>query len=244
MKKITLFLITISFACMAQERLPATVETMTPELTQVVIDTLSKALLTNYVYIDKARHMIEYLKGQSAKGAYRNIKDPQQFAEQISADLQTACHDPHMNFRFIPQLAQMGPPPMHAPDPHEDSLRNAAMEARNFMFTAAEILPGNVGYVKFNAFMDVTPSAKETVTAAFRFVQHTKALIIDLRDNHGGSPLMVIQVESYFFPEKTRVNDLIIPNQHDTTKGWTDPTSTDGLILRMPVYILTSGGTF
>ena len=30
------------------------------------------------------------------------------------------------------------------------------------------------------------------------------------------------------------------PNRHDTTKGWTDPTATDGLILRMPVYVLTS----
>ena len=78
---------------------------------------------------------------------------------------------------------------MRAHDPHQDSLRNADMEARNFMFTASEVLPGNVGYVKFNGFMDVTPSAKETITAAFRFVRHTKALIIDLRENHGGSPV-------------------------------------------------------
>jgi hypothetical protein len=244
-KKIILFLLTISFAGMAQEKPPATAVVMTPELTQVVIDTLSKALLTNYVFTDKARLMCDYLKGQSAKGAYRAIKDPQQFAAQISADLQTACPDLHMGFRFNPRLAQMGPPPpINAPDPHRDSLRNADMAERNFMFTASEILPGNVGYVKFNGFMDVTPSAKETVTAAFRFVQHTKALIIDLRENHGGSPSMVIQVESYFFADKTRVNDLIIPNQHETTEGWTDPTATDGLILRMPVYLLTSAGTF
>jgi retinol-binding protein 3 len=244
MKKITLFLLTISFACVAQQRPQAPAVQMTPELTQIVIDTLSKALLTNYVFNDKARLMSEYLKGKLAKGAYRTIKDPQQFAQQISADLQTACPDLHMGFHFNAQLAQMGPPPMRAPNPHQDSLRNAGMAERNFMFTAAEILPGNVGYVKFNAFMDVTPSAKETVSAAFRFVRHTKALIIDLRENHGGSPLMVIQVESYFFPEKTRVNDLIVPNQHDTTKGWTDPTATDGLILRMPVYVLTSSSTF
>jgi hypothetical protein len=243
MKKITLFLLTISFACMAQERRPVTVEPMTPELTRVVIDTLSKALITNYVFTDKAQVMSKYLYAQLAKGAYRNIKDPQQFAEQISADLQTACPDLHMGFRYNPQLAQMGPPPRHEPGPREDSLRNVFMEARNFMFTASEILPGNVGYVKFNGFVDVTPSAIQTVTAAFRFVQHTKALIIDLRENHGGSPAMVRQVLSYFFPEKTRVNDIIVPNKHDTTKGWTDPTATGGVILRMPVYVLTSAQT-
>jgi hypothetical protein len=177
------------------------------------------------------------------KGAYGAIKDPQQFAQQIAADLQTACPDLHMNFRFVPQLAQMGAPPMQGPDPRRDSMRNAMFEAQNFMFRTTEILPGNVGYVKFDGFVDPTPSAKETVTAAFRFVQHTKAVIIDLRENHGGSPQMVLQVASYFFPEKTRINDIIIPNKRDTAKGWTDPTATGGIILRMPLYVLTSAQT-
>jgi len=228
---------------MAQERRPAAVEPMTPELTKVVIDTLSKALIANYVFTDKARVMSKYLYGQLAKGAYRNIKDPEAFAEQVAADLQIACPDLHMGFHYNARLAEMGPPPQRGPDPHMDSLRNADMAQRNFMFAASEILPGNVGYVKFNAFVDPTPDAKQTVTAAFRFVQHTKVLIIDLRENHGGSPEMVKQVLSYFFAEKTRVNDIIVPNKLDTAKGWTDPTATDGVILRMPVYVLTSSQT-
>lgn len=229
---------------MAQETRPVAVESMTPELTKVVVDTLSKALIANYVFTDKAQVMSKYLYGQLAKGVYNNIKDPQAFAEQISTDLQTGCPDLHMGFHYNARLAQLGPPPpMNGPDPRQDSLRNADMAARNFAFTASEILPGNVGYVKFNGFVDVTPPAIQTVTAAFRFVQHTKALIIDLRENHGGSPEMVKQVASYFFPEKTRVNDIIVPNKRDTSKGWTDPTATDGVILRMPVYILTSSQT-
>jgi hypothetical protein len=187
--------------------------------------------------------MGKYLDGQLKKGAYSAIKDPQQFARQIAADLQTACPDLHMNFHFDPRLAQMGAPPMHAPNPQEDSMRNAMFEAQNFAFRKVEILSGNVGYVKFDGFVDPTPSAKKTVAAAFGFVQHTKALIIDLRDNHGGSPAMVLQVASYFFPEKTRLNDIIVPNKRDTAKGWTDPTATGGVFHRMPVYILTSHGT-
>lgn len=87
---------------MAQERPQATAVVMTPELAQVVIDTLSKALITNYVFTDKAR---AYFKGKLVKGAYRAIKDPQQFAAQISADLQTARPDLHMGFHFDPWLA-------------------------------------------------------------------------------------------------------------------------------------------
>ena len=243
MKKITLLLLAISFSCMAQQRLPASVEPMTPALEKMVIDTLSKALVANYVFTEKAQVMSKYLHSQLTKGAYHDIKDPQVFARQISTDLQTACPDLHMNFRYDARLAQMGPPPMSGPNPHLDSLRNADMATGNFGFTASEVLPGNAGYVKFNGFVDVSPSAVQTVTAAFRFVQHTKALIIDLRENHGGSPAMVKQVLSYFFPEKTRVNDIIVPNKRDTAKGWTDPTSTDGTILRMPVYVLTSTQT-
>src|SRR5271166_566202 len=103
MKKITLFLLTVSFSCIAQQKPQATAVVMTPELTQVIIDTLSKALLTNYVFTDKAQMMSKYLHGQLAKGAYGNIKDPQQFAAQISADLQTACPDLHMSFHFDPR---------------------------------------------------------------------------------------------------------------------------------------------
>jgi hypothetical protein len=217
---------------------------MTPELKRTVIDTLSKALIAHYVFTDKARVMSKYLYGQLAKGAYNNIKDPQEFAQKIAGDLQTACPDLHMGFRYNEQMAQMGPPPQRRqPDPRMDSLRNAAMESGNFAYTASQILPGNVGYVKFNGFVDVTPEARETVTAAFRFVRYTKALIIDLRENHGGSPQMVLQVESYFFPEKTRMNDIIVPNKKDTSKGYTDPTATGGLLLKMPVYILTSTQT-
>jgi hypothetical protein len=243
MKTLTLFLLMLSITCFAQQRPQPAPVPMTPKLKQEVIDTLSTALLNNYVFIDKARHMIEYLKGQSAKGAYGTIQDPQAFAEKISADMQTACPDLHMSFRFIPQLAQIGAPPKREPDARQDSLRDAGLAERNFMFTASQILPGNIGYIKFNGFVDATPAAKETVTAAFRFVRYTKAIIIDLRENHGGSPEMVKQVESYFFAEKTRVNDIIIPNKRDTAKGWTDPTATGGLFLRMPVYILTSSNT-
>jgi len=243
MKKLILFLVTISFACMAQERRPAAAEPMTPELTKVVIDTLSKALINNYVFTDKARVMSKYLHAQLAKGAYRNIKDQSAFAVQVAADLQTACPDLHMGFHYNARLAEMGPPPVYHPDPQQDSLRDADMARHNYTFTASEILPGNIGYVKFNGFVDPTPGARQTATAAFRFVQHTKALIIDLRDNHGGSPAMVKQVASYFFPERTRVNDIIVPNKLDTAKGWTDPAATDGVILRMPVYVLTSSQT-
>ena len=68
----------------------------------------------------------------------------------------------------------------------------------NFWFARAEVLPGNIGYVVLNGFSPFERDAGPTCTAAFRFVSNTKALIVDLRKNTGGSPYMVNRVESHF----------------------------------------------
>jgi C-terminal processing protease CtpA/Prc len=124
-----------------------------------------------------------------------------------------------------------------------DSLALINMRQRNFLFSKVEILPGNIGYVKFNGFVGFRDQARPTFTSAFRFVANTKAIIIDLRDNGGGSPAMVSQIESYFFPVKTHMND-IIDRKNGTDVFWTDPSKADSVLLQQPVYILTSRRTF
>ncbi len=124
-----------------------------------------------------------------------------------------------------------------------DSLQLNNARSKNFAFTKAEILPGNIGYLKFNGFVGFVDEARPTITGAFRFLAHTKAIMIDLRDNGGGSPAMLSQIESYFFPVKTHMND-IIDRKNDAQIFWTDPAKAEGLYLQQPVYILTSGHTF
>ena len=55
---------------------------------------------------------------------------------------------------------------------------------------AAEQLEGNIGYIKFNYFAD-PEMCGQTASAAMNFVAGTQALIVDLRENGGGSPAMV-----------------------------------------------------
>ena len=52
----------------------------------------------------------------------------------------------------------------------------------NCAFKKAEILPGNIGYVKFNGFMPPSVCGP-TAAAAMSFVAYTDAVIFDLRDN-------------------------------------------------------------
>ncbi|RYF39395.1 MAG: hypothetical protein EOO38_23355, partial [Cytophagaceae bacterium] len=114
----------------------------------------------------------------------------------------------------------------------------------NYLFKKVEVLPGNIGYLPFTGFVPDLAGAQPTITAALQFVAHTSALIIDLRENMGGSPEMVSLLESYFFQEKTHMNDLINRSTNDTTVFYADPAKVQPLTLAMPMYILTSHRTF
>ena len=107
-----------------------------------------------------------------------------------------------------------------------------------------ELLPGNIGYLSFNLFVEDIEAAKPTIKAALTFLGNADAIIIDLRENMGGNPKMVSQLESYFFPIKTAMNHLIDRTAGDTVFMYADPAKTDSLYLPAPVYILTSNHTF
>jgi len=53
--------------------------------------------------------------------------------------------------------------------------------------THVEILEGNVGYIRVKSFYELEPAFPH-YQAAFDMVIGTAALILDFRDNHGGSP--------------------------------------------------------
>jgi hypothetical protein len=217
----------------------------TPEMTRQLIDSLRTALVNNYIFPDTATDMVAYLEKEYQKGSYSSIKDPTQLADRLQNDLQTAHHDGHLRFMYDPGFARQpagaaGEAQKRKPN---DDMALADMRQNNFLFNRAEVLSGNIGYVAFNGFTEFVEQARPTFTAAFRFVAHTRALIIDLRNNGGGSPRMVNQVESYFFPEKAHMNDIVDRNSRTNT-FWTDPAQADGVMLGMPVYILTSKQTF
>lgn len=207
-----------------------------------LIVSISDSLNKHYIFPEKAASISTYLLSQQKKGAYRgSLTNPQKLAEQLGRDIATVHHDPHMRVKFEPGFVQQN---NDKPMPEEIERIKAYWKENNYTFRNVKILPGNIGYLPFNLFVDDIEAAKETVTAALKFLRNTTALIIDLRENMGGSPQMVSHIESYFFKEKTHMNDLINRSTRDTVFMYADPAKTDGLTLSMPIYILTSHNTF
>jgi C-terminal processing protease CtpA/Prc len=84
----------------------------------------------------------------------------------------------------------------------------------------------------------------ETVSAAFTFLGHTNALIVDLRENGGGDPAGVALISSYLFDKPTHLNDIYYRKDDRTDQFWTLPYVPGLRLAGTDVYILTSDHTF
>jgi hypothetical protein len=215
-----------------------------PVSVKILIDSLDRALDRIYIFPDKSKMMGSYLKSQMKKGAYKNISDPKLLADKIGSDLQTIHHDGHLRIHYDPEfLAREAAQQKNSGSPDfTEAIKQA--KAENFAFRKVEILDGNIGYVLFHGFNGFIEEAKPTLHAAFRFVSNTDAVIIDLRNNGGGSPWMVKQICSYFYQERTRLNDIYERRRNKTMEFWAEPELADTMKLSMPLYILTSKHTF
>ncbi len=168
--------------------------------------------------------MSRYVEAEFKKGAYAAITDLIKLADRLHQDLQKTHHDGHLRISYNPGFARdladtVG---RAARQRQGDSMQLERSREDNFSFREIKILPGNIGYIVFHGFSGFVNEARPIITAAFRFLSNTKALIIDLRENGGGSPWMVSQIESYFFPEKAHLNDIVDRLQGKTEEFWAD----------------------
>src|SRR6478672_6299238 len=198
-----------------------------------LIDSLNISINNHYVFPEKTKSISQYLQSQIKKGAYlSNLKNPQKLALQIESDIKSIHQDPHLIISYDPNFIAHEDA---KPSEEEIKQNNKFWKEQNYFFKKVDILPGNIGYLPFNGFVDAIENARPTISSALKFLANTSAIIIDLRENQGGSPDMVSHIESYFFKEKTHMNDIISRGTKDTTVYYADPAKADSLNLSMPV---------
>lgn len=184
--------------------------------------------------------MSTYLKDQFKKGIYQHITDPAKLAYRLETDIRKINYDAHLHINFDPNV---NAPKDLSPEERDKALKEQlqAEKENNFNIRKVEVLPGDIGYFRFDGFTLYTEEAKPTLTAALTFLSNTKALIIDLRYNGGGSTIN--QLASYFFNKRTHLYDQVSTMDKDTVSMYTNSSSTNGSALLMPLYILTSKNT-
>jgi hypothetical protein len=214
------------------------------EIKKQVVDTLSKKLRDNYVYLDTAIRMGDFIKHRVQVGDYDTIKSPNIFAAILTKDLLSVYHDGHLSIEYNPGFSEG--PSFKNPDAEKKQVEKR-LEFRkrvNFGFEKAEILPDDVGYLTIRGFFPPDGETKEMTVAALRFISNSRALIIDLRNNGGGDPDAVSYLCSFFFKNRTNLNDLYVRKGNSTTSYWTTPDSSLTALNTIPLYILISKNTF
>ena len=207
-----------------------------------VIDGVLKKLNDAYVFPEVAKKMEQAVRERGQKKEYDAITSASKFAQTLTAHLQEVSRDKHLRVNYshdpIPPETQR-----REPSPEERERFQSFMKSINFGFEKVERLNGNVGYLDLRGFMDAEMGG-DTVVAAMNFLANTDALIIDLRQNGGGSPAMVALISSYLFNQPTHLNDLYWREGERTQQWWTSPYVPGKRYGGKDVYVLTSKRTF
>jgi hypothetical protein len=202
-----------------------------------VVAEAARALREGYVYPEVGAAMAAALESNLKSGAYDNVADEATLAARLTSDCRAVSKDRHLRVNVAPDEGSAEGEDRHGPPIEE-------MRAENYAFREVELLPGNVGYLRFDLFLE-TDEARATGAAAMAFLRHCDALIVDLRGNGGGSPEMIRFLTSYLFEERVHLNDMVDRDGKVVEEYWTlEEVPGARLKKDLPVFVLTSGRTF
>jgi C-terminal processing protease CtpA/Prc len=207
-----------------------------------VVDAVIQQMNSRYVFPEVARKVEAGLRAKLRAHAFDGAASGEALAEQLTGELLEITHDKHIRVEYSEEPL---PPRTDAQPSAEEKAAIHEMERQhNFGVERVERLPFNIGYIDLRGFADLA-IAGDTITAAMTLVAGTDALIVDLRQNHGGEPSTVAFTLSYLFDQRTHVNDLYWREGGRTEQYWTQdwvPGKRFGQ--GKPLYVLTSGQTF
>jgi hypothetical protein len=213
---------------------------------RAILSALIRQLHARYVFPDSVPAIAARLEARRAAGAYDSTVTPVAFGAAVTADLRP--YDIHFDLRYDTEreraLLAAGSDTLRVLpelDPSPDSL--AAMRRGNFGFRAAEVLPGNIGYLDVTFLHDLR-FARSAAAAAIDFVANSPAVILDLRRAPGGYGSMVQFLASAFFgADSVELLTTVDRELGTTRRGWSQPGLAPRHLPETDLYILTSGST-
>lgn len=193
------------------------------------INEIGNKLERYYIFPAVAEKCSEYLQLQLKNGAYEKFNDLKTFADAVTNDLREISKDKHMTFDLLEELSvkQIETEeaiPYSTPDLAEKSYEYKSDHFKGFSY---ELKSGRlkddptIGYLDLRTMgicktgdddsIEVRQDGAERRTAFIKAVDDlkgTKSIIIDLRNNGGGTPNAVQLLCSLFMEEGTHLDGI------------------------------------
>jgi hypothetical protein len=201
---------------------------------------IAQAVEDNYFDVARGRQIAADLRAEAASGKYDALKDDRDLATALTDRLKP--FDQHFTVRWTPpEPAGTAREPAARAAPATDHGRRT-----NYGVRRVEVQPGNIGYIdlrEFAHFQFGQPDqpARRAIDAALQLVAGTDALIIDLRNNGGGSPAMVGYLASAFTAKGADIYNTFRTREGDVSEAPAEWHAAPRL--QTPLYVLTSART-
>lgn len=195
-----------------------------------VVKQLADSLQKLYVYKDQGVAMSSVLRSNLISNKYDQLQG-EALASTLEKDLREIVNDKHLSIYF-------GQP--------KGSGKKRTIPNYNHSISESRILDGNIGYFEITLFRQPDIALREYLSKQLNRLKNTKSIIIDLRNNGGGSPECVQLLASYFIDyEPGKLLNTIEYQGYDITNEYFVLENLEGERMSdKKLYLLTSNYTF
>lgn len=213
---------------------------------QVLINTAIAQLKENYIFPERISKIESIIQKKFDNKEYSSLNTLFDFLEVVNKDFESSSNDHHVDIFYSPQYVKKLKAAQNNTAEKSNKIPAEFVDMvkyENFFLRKVERIDGNIGYFKFNKFEELQFS-KEAIVSAMNFISNSSAIIIDLRDNGGGSAETVHFIMSYFLPDSTRLGEFKRRINNEVIQLY---TTKDPLIKKIsdnvPLYFLVSKKT-
>lgn len=204
-----------------------------------LVHAIGDSLVNGYIYEERGRVLRDSLLATLRIGGFDDAREPGTLARRIGEFLQRVGDDKHLYVTH--EAGAQSSTPSRVPVRRRPGSSGTAA-GNTHGLDRFEILPGNVGYLEVRMLSD-DPDAllrADSIMAAFAGVS---ALVIDLRQNHGGGPQMIRHLSTYLVEKRTHLVSSFARGMAAPQERWTLDQVPGKRLTNIPVYFLTSRRT-
>ena len=208
-----------------------------------VIERLKDELRTSYAFKDRAAWLVDSLTRNERLGEYAGLGTAE-LGAALTEDLRGWTSDKHFMVAHMPKLEEQLRAPSAATEETPEGFDDPQEVAVNYGVRRAEMLDDRVALIRLDR-VAYSPNTVFAFQEALVGLPEAGALLLDLRDNHGGSAEMVPLLLSCFFDrgEQVELGTRYWRPDDRTTPIQTQPNLPGVRYYDHPILILTSRDT-